>query len=193
MDDLILYMLSTEPNSETLPYCSPFQAKGDGKPESECLLCKDPDKSAEAVWISVDLMKEHCRDARHMAHIHRAKVLQRTVCEKLRHAQRLSQKMDRVGAPDSLRVDLARYLFNPTLPGPPDRTLVRKLSAQLDKFARNEPTTLLELAVWKAACLINIQPLNKDVFELREWKALKAECRRHPLIEVVLSHVVPFL
>ena len=43
------------------------------------------------------------------------------------------------------------------------------MKSQLDKLECNETTTLLELAVWKAACLINYQHPIKDLFELRDW------------------------
>ena len=72
------------------------------------------------------------------------------------------------------------------------------MKSQLDKLECNETTTLLELAVWKAACLINYQHPIKDLFELRDWwnhgwNANKSECRRHPLLDAVLTNVSPFL
>ena len=199
MDDVVLQLLSLEPsNNDATTYTSPlFRAKGPYSGLFECLVCKDPNNSVETVWLTYQAKQEHCKDSLHLIKLERAKKLRQRACGKLCCAQLLSQKMDTVGAPVSLRADLARYLFNPTLAGPSDSTLVRKMKAQLDQIERNEPTTLLELAVWKAACLIS-DSAPKDHYGLRNWwnhgwKAGKASCRRHALIEVVLSNVMPFL
>ena len=204
MDEVILGLLSFGSEAETdsqlhrNPAPPIFRWNGTTFGNNECLLCKDPGNPAEAVSMTYHETTNHSKDAVHLANVKRAKVLQKSACQKLRTAQSLSQQMNSTGAPDSFRVDLVRYLFNPTLAGPPDTALVDKMKSQLDKFERNEPTTLLELAVWKAACLINYQHPIKDLFELRDWwnngwKANKSECRRHPLIDAVLTNVSPFL
>lgn len=193
--DVVLNLFSIETSNDQQHICQ-YARYRNGEHEFECLVCKDPG-NAEAVWMTWSQVNAYCKDARHLHKLDRAKALRRSACEKLRRAQILSQKMDHTGAPASLRAELAQFLFNPTLAGPTDNTLLGKMEAQLIKFVRNEPTTLLEFAVWKAACLIS-DGAPKDLFELRNWwhhgwKTGRAECRRHPLIEVVLSHVMPFL
>ena len=84
------------------------------------------------------------------------------------------------------------------IPSPTDQAL-KETRNILDHFEQLERLSLLELAVWKALCTLEL-PISKTnteesrAWETEGWKAMKSRLRHHRGVNIILlSQVVPFL
>jgi hypothetical protein len=69
--------------------------------------------------------------------------------------------------------------------------------ALVDKFEKMEQLSLLELAIWKAACIME-KTEELTYYEMLEWKSRgwkesKSKMRRSNAIDVIIQNTMPFL
>ena len=111
----------------------------------------------------------------------------------------LLTRIDRLGLPawrDAVQACLFRYL---SLQGEADTNNLQQAHVILNKYEHWEGIALLELAVWKAICLVEMPPeACGDYYAAKAWldsgwKILKPAQRQSNAVDIVLSRVVPFL
>jgi hypothetical protein len=96
-----------------------------------------------------------------------------------------------------LHAQMLLYLFNETAKrfDPSSLSQIRTLVERLKQDTR---LVLLELTLWKSACILNPKEPFKDVLSTilwvsNGWKANKVAMRHHGMVNVVIENVVPFL
>jgi hypothetical protein len=112
------------------------------------------------------------------------------------HQQGVLDRMEKLGLPawkDALRADLFCYLTSDH-----QTDLLVKAERTLMKYEQLERLVLLQLAIWKAECLMQMPDTeigySKAVDWMKSgWKALKVEMRGSNAIGTVLSLVHPFM
>jgi hypothetical protein len=201
MDDALLRILSTPPKKSNSAQGSPWiqlaTKNGSGYTFYTCTICNLVAENKEPVVVSD--VAQHNQDP---YHLQRQMILlrgQEVACEKLRRASEMARKLEAARAPDSMRMRLSLYLFSPSLSSlVREDSILRKIEDDLKRYQKNEPLTLLELAVWKAACIARRKDDPASYYAAvewwrRGWKVNKVVARRDSMIEIVLKNVVPFL
>ena len=94
---------------------------------------------------------------------------------------------------------LFRYVYHPEK-NPYEKTaLLKQAERAIQQTKRNEPYVLLELALWKAACILH--PPEGRIRDATSfftwasggWKANKGAMRHDAMIGSVIENVMPFL
>jgi hypothetical protein len=97
-------------------------------------------------------------------------------------------------APEQFRSHIVAYLFQE-----PNAISLEQLEGQIHRLRWKIVLSLLELALWKSACILNppilITGVSNVLFWVAgdAWKELKPKMRRHELVTVVMENVIPFL
>jgi hypothetical protein len=86
-----------------------------------------------------------------------------------------------------------------------DYNILQKVETSLSMYEHMERLSLLELAVWKAACLSQVEIDSKTSMKTfhdailcvakhqHNWKKYRTETRKSNAIEIIVKHVLPFL
>jgi hypothetical protein len=103
---------------------------------------------------------------------------------------------------------LYRYMKLDTCSASDEASLLGDVKALIQKYEQMERLSLLELAVWKAACIsragqeevdskTSIKTLHDAILWVANnhhtWKKYRKEMRKSNAIEIVIQHVLPFL
>jgi hypothetical protein len=101
------------------------------------------------------------------------------------------------GGADALRLRLLAYLFQDKLDITTQGTF-GELTKAVDLFMRNTLVVLLELKLWKTACIVHAPESLKGMRAVvhwmdEDWKEKKAAMRCHELVHVGMHNILPFL
>lgn len=141
---------------------------------------------------------EHAGTSRHrlMTEQHTTLIAtEKKLWQNRRDAKRLADRVALLLAQtqqDDMKSKLLHFVFNP------DEPLVT-MERTLERYEYMDRLVLLELAVWKAACLLRRPkgPIN-DCIDMMEWMAtgwmeLKEEARASTMFTIIVPHVIRFL
>ena len=176
-----------------------FTARQDGA--YKCMLCNHMANQ----WLSEDEKEDHEEDIYHfkMAGYHRETAEKLATCQMSRiddliEMDEVKFDLQRLGCviiPDSIKELFAKYFMDKGT----KHTICIEARQLCNSYMTKEPLVLLELALWKTACLCN--PSQEDFtasgmaqfFLCGGWKKNKTTSRHNQLIEIVLTNVLPFL
>jgi len=170
---------------------------------SACRLCSKRDEFGgyiETIWID-DLMKH----ADCPLHRQRAQAL-------IKERDALLVRIDGTaklvpsafsGSPPWFESVPFQYVVNIRRDDGARQELLKQATRLIQEYKRKEPFVLLELALWKAACLLH-RPTDADHWFMRDvtsflawskdgWKVNKGSTRSQLLIDTVMRNVKPFL
>jgi hypothetical protein len=138
----------------------------------------------------------HLNDPLHVQRAQAAVAARNAIHARFLDVLRFGKDLRDFGSPVAMKSMICDYIFQPTVSGinTPSLNMIKKLSASL---RRNEPLVLLELALWKAACMIHPpSPLSDPESYLLwingGWKSHKTAMRSHAWT-LIVSYVAPFL
>ena len=177
-----------------------FTARQDGA--YKCMLCNHMANQ----WLSEDEKDDHEADYYHikMEENHREIADKLATCQMSRINDLIDmdevkfdlQRLGCVIIPDSIKELFAKYFMDKGT----KHTICIEARQLCNSYIKKEPLVLLELALWKTACLCN--PSSQEDFTasgmvqfflLGGWKKNKTTSRHNQLIEIVLTNVLPFL
>lgn len=156
--------------------------------EHSCILCRKVVGSDRAA------AKNHLETELHQVNDRYAKAFVSDFLCRAVHLQLLLAELGGGGRlAESLRSRLLASLFKE-----PGADSLEELLPHVRRFKRNAALSLLELKLWKTACLLNPPRVLSDMTSFffwmdSGWKMNKAAMRHHELITVVMDNVVPFL
>ena len=138
--------------------------------------------------------EHHKNDATHTENINSGNSAARLYLSRSKNAQKFRADIEGSQAEnDPIHSQILSYLFE-------DEHLwaYEKLVAQVERFRWKIVLSLLELKLWKTACILYPPHASKDVTDVLfwmkyGWKANKAAMRHHECITVVMENVIPFL
>jgi hypothetical protein len=152
----------------------------------ECRMCNNNPKHIK----TRDECAVHVNDP---IHVQRAQTLvsnRDAKIERFRETLRFDKDLHDFGRPAEIESMICRYVFQ----GGIKLDSIEKISKD---FRRSEPLVLLELVLWKTACMFYppsplVDPLANAMWFSRDWKSSKKAMRRHQMICIV-PLVAPFL
>lgn len=151
-------------------------------------------------------MESHCQEIRHYDrvadYIQQQTSIQRKLFACWKSFYPLKARIKRLGSPawrNDVQLHMIPYYEIKPSPRqmdfqvPPGVSIVDTL---LSKYELMEEISLLELAAWKSACIM--EKLHLSYYEMLEWLRIgwidkKQEMRHSPAVAVIIRCVVPFL
>jgi hypothetical protein len=149
-----------------------------------------------------DRVDEHCCTSAHNNRVHQIRVLQRDFvtheCAMLRH------RADKLGL-KAWQMDVESKLFSTLLNRgfEEPETALCSAAALLEKYEQRERSSLLELAAWKATCILHPELRPAAIkrkgylawldWARNGWKENKAVLRNANEISIIVTSILPFL
>ena len=137
---------------------------------------------------------EHERDPSHRERVSEANYAGTEFLRRAALASTLATDMrDHEIETTGLNYEVLRYLFSTA-----ERCSSADLQAKVKQIKWGKTLALLELALWKAACILNppepLPHMTSVMFWISGgWKAQKVAMRHNEIITVVMENVIPFL
>mmetsp|Transcript_33675 Transcript_33675/g.34165 ORF Transcript_33675/g.34165 Transcript_33675/m.34165 type:complete len:230 (-) Transcript_33675:76-765(-) len=157
-----------------------------GTTSYRCCLCKHM-KGKEMSPIE---REEHKNDHHHKKLLSKVEAEQRKGIGQLMEMENVKYNLNRLGIspPEPIKTLILKSFFEE------DPTYMHEAQKLVLDYERLEPLVILELALWKASCLINppkyVDPIN--YFARSGWKKTKKTFRHDPLIGIVIPNVISF-
>jgi hypothetical protein len=173
-----------------------FKRHPDGSGDLTCALCP------EYRWIETNIYPSppgyssvHRNSKAHQDHLTLANAAAKSFFERSLQVHKLLVECEGLGAKhDHLRLQMLSFLYQE-----PDACSYESLESQLQLFKWQLTLMLLELAVWKYACIMTpptlVTSITNALFWVASdgWKKNKAAAHCHKMIAVVMENVIPFL
>jgi hypothetical protein len=195
--DLDKWLYVELPPSRTFDLSSPI-FEDFGNDYFSCLLCNEQQKTNNYI-------RSHCQSANHVdrmvALVERRKSSQKAL-EFIRSKYALMEpRIQRLGSStwrDSMRKEVFPEALSVIMTGKSSAELKwETMEALLCKHEKMEQVSLLELAVWKASCVMD---KSEDLtyyamlaWKSNGWKESKAKMRHSNAIDVIIHNTLPFL
>jgi hypothetical protein len=159
--------------------------------EYRCTLCKDVSWDSSQVR---EAATAHRSDPSHIRNLAKANLTASLFIGRALEGTRLLAEIRGCeGHSDHIRSVLLSYLL-----AEPTAHDLFQLEDEVEHFKWTMPLLILELKLWKSACVMNPPTPMKDmtntvVWMTTGWKYNKAAMRRHEMITVVMQGVIPYL
>jgi hypothetical protein len=187
------------PNHDSYQHPSLFTFAANGA-VSHCVLC--------AKDLATDLDREgHCEKKEHRLRVRAVHALQQS--DIAMHCAMLQNRMDAEMPDRNSHVPMQLEMYWILLNYHPmegfewfSKVIAKKATAMVDEYALKQRMWLLELAVWKALCLIRMpfasEATTPDYHMLQDWcrhgwKVNKSATRNSNEIGIILRAVLPFM
>lgn len=145
--------------------------------------------------VECEARTAHEKDDHHQLHVDAYLEAKSAFLRKVSQAKEVHRRTKEAGLyyPATIAANLFYYVFESR----DERQYLEKANQLLERAIVVEPLVVLELAVWRAACLLHPPMPLKDLSDHiawidHGWKAEKARRRHDAMVEVVLKNVAPF-